>query len=247
MSNRETKFENHNQSQLDYFGQKIKSTMVPVASPYVVRQVDRLIAGVQISDKDRVLDLGCGMGKYTLEMAKRGLKMEGLDISPYLLAQFREYDGGRYNIPLYECDIIRFPSELTGQYDVVTGFFVLHHVHDLESCFEACYKMLKPGGRVVFLEPNAFNPLYYIQVTFTPGMTWEGDGGIVHMRRSRIASAMRSAGFENFGLQRFGFFPRFITNIPNVGIKLESIFEKIPLWRFALPFQLFTATKPNKA
>ncbi|MBX7150016.1 methyltransferase domain-containing protein [bacterium] len=244
MNTPDTMIETHNQTQLDYFGKKIKDSMVPEASPYVVRQVDRLLACSKITQSERVLDLGCGMGKYTLEMARRGIQVEGLDLSPFLLEKFREYDGGRYNIPLYESDIIKFPPQLLARFDVITGFFVLHHVHDLEACFTACFHMLKPGGRIVFLEPNALNPLYYFQITFTPGMTWEGDGGVVKMRKGLMFRSMKNAGLTDTRLERFGFFPRFITNLPGIGLPLESVFEKIPLWKFALPFQLFTARKP---
>lgn len=31
---------------------------------------------------------------------------------------------------------------------------------------------------MAFLEPNAFNPLYYFQITLTPEMRWEGEKGI---------------------------------------------------------------------
>ena len=55
-------------------------------------------------------------------------------------------------------------------------------------------QLVKPGGRVAFLEPNPLNPLYYIQMAVMPGMSWEGDGGIVRMRPRRVLGAMQAAG-----------------------------------------------------
>ncbi len=241
----ESIIENHNKSQKDYFSKSIKSTMIPRVTPYVTRQVDRLVRCAEIREGDRVLDLGCGMGKYTLEMARRGIRVEGLDLSPFLLQKFREYDGGRFNVPLYESDMIRFPAELAGMFDVVVGFFVLHHVHDIDACFGACRDLLKPGGRLVFLEPNPYNLLYYVQIMMTPGMTWQGDGGLVRMRRGLMFRSMTQAGLTDMRIERFGFFPRFVTNWPVIGLKLETVFEWMPWWRWALPFQLFKARRPE--
>ncbi len=100
-----------------------------------------------------------------------------------------------------------------------------------------------PGGRVVFLEPNPYNLLYYVQILFTPGMTWEGDGGIVRMRRRLIFRAMERAGFTRCAMTRFGFFPPFLTNRP-WGARLEAWLERVPVWRPALPFQLFRGERP---
>jgi SAM-dependent methyltransferase len=127
---------------------------------------------------------------------------------------------------------------LHGAYDLVLGFFVLHHVGDLERTFRSIATLLHPGGRVVFLEPNPFNPLYYLQILFTPGMTWRGDGGIVRMRRKLVVQAMERAGLTRCALTRFGFFPPFLSNQP-WGLRLEALLERVPVWRPALPFQLF--------
>ena len=99
-------------------------------------------------------------------------------------------------------------------------------------------KVVKPGGLIAFLEPNAYNILYYFQIMITPRMTWKGDGGMARMRPGVIFPAMKSAGLTEFKVYRFGFFPPFITNKP-WGIKLERGLERFPLWRKFLPATLF--------
>ncbi|MCS7060641.1 MAG: class I SAM-dependent methyltransferase [Anaerolineae bacterium] len=242
MRTQSAQIDQHNQQQRRYFEQTWKRTMQPAGTPYLRRQTDEMVRATGITAGQRVLEVGCGMGRYTFLLAERGIRIEGLDLSPVLLDRLREYDGGQYNIPLYCTDISRPPSELEERFDSVIGFFTLHHLHDLELCFRGITRLVRPGGVVAFLEPNPYNPLYYLQILFTPGMTWEGDGGLIHMRRSVLFNAMRRAGLENLELTRFGFFPPFLTN-RTWGARLESILERIPLWKFALPFQIIKGRK----
>ena len=139
-------------------------------------------------------------------------------------------------------DIIDAPPEMNGKYDAVVGFFVLHHMHKLDLCFSAMKRVVKPGGIIAFLEPNAFNVLYYLQIMLTSTMTWEGDGGMALMRPGVIFPAMRSTGLTDCRLHRYGFFPPFITNT-SWGIKLEKQLERFRLWRPLLPAALFQAKR----
>lgn len=242
MSTDDVAISRHNEVQRGYFERVLKPTMVPVDTPYIRRHVDEVLRMARIAPGHRVLEVGCGMGRYTLPLAQRGIAVEGLDLSPVLLERLRGYDGGRHSIPLHCTDVATHPPALSAQFDVVIGFFMLHHLHDLGVSFEGMYRLLKPGGRVVFLEPNAYNPLYYVQVALSPGMSWEGDRGITKMRRGVVFGAMRGAGFDACELQRFGFFPPVLAN-RRVGARAERLLERFPLWRSMLPFQLFAAEK----
>lgn len=233
----------HNRAQIEYFKQAGKHAMQPSFSPYVQRQVDQLFAFAGLSPAERVLDVGCGMGRYTFALADRGVEVEGVDLSETLLERFRAFDAGRYGIPLHGADILDMPEDLKGSFDAVVGFFTLHHLHDLARSFAAMRALARPGGRVVFLEPNPLNALYYIQMVVVPGMSWSGDKGIRRMRPETVFRAMRDAGLENVSLRRFGFFPPFVTNRP-WGPRLETVFEGVRMWHRFLPFQLFRGDVP---
>ena len=216
-----------------------------MGTPYLRRHLDRMMAFAGIRPGDRVLEVGCGLGRYTLLLAERGVRVEGLDLSPKLLEQLgtlaREQLG--YEIPLHAFDILDSPAELYGQYDAVVGFFILHHVLDVAGSIGRAAQLVKPGGRVAFLEPNPINPLYYVQITLTPEMAWRAERGMLNMRTSVLMPVMERSGLVNLRYQPFGFFPPFVTN-RSWGPALESAFERVPVWQRALPFQLFGGDRP---
>jgi SAM-dependent methyltransferase len=243
MRQKPSPIEIHNQEQRAYFTARVKRTMLPTDTPYVRRHIEELVRAGKICLGDRVLELGCGMGRYTLPLAARGFQVEGMDLTPFLLEKLGEADGGQYGIRLHCADVLTHDSTLDGQFDVVAGLFTLHHLHDLPGCFAAMRRLLKPGGRVVFLEPNAFNVLYYAQILLSPNMTWKGDRGLINMRPAVVCRAMATAGLKEIAVERFGFFPPFLTN-RSWGPRVERVLEAFPPWRPFLPFQLFCAVNP---
>ena len=233
----------HNDGQRAYFEADVKPTMVPRDTPYVRRHVREVLDFAGVTPRHRVLEVGCGMGRYTLPLARHGMRLEGLDLSPVLLERLEAYNGGEFEIPLHCADLLEPPAYLEGQFDTVIGFFTLHHLPDLAAGFAGMRRLVKPGGRIVFLEPNAYNPLFYLQVLLTPGMTWSGDRGIFDMRPGLLSSAAAQAGLERTALRRFGFFPPFLANVP-WGRRLESLLETLFGWTPFLPFQVFRAERP---
>jgi SAM-dependent methyltransferase len=231
--------------QREYFEKTTKQTMIPRDTPYVARQVEQVIAFGGLAPDNRILEVGCGMGRYTLPLVRRGLNVEGLDLSLKLLEQLRSYAGDELEITLHCADILDPPERLLGGFDAVIGFFTLHHLQDIPGCIAAQVPLLRPGGVMVYLEPNAFNPLYYLQMALVPGMSWEGDKGTIQMRPGPIGRAMRAAGLVDCEVKRFGFFPPFVRNRLKSD-RWERFAERLPGLYPLLPFQMFRAVKPGQ-
>lgn len=229
-----------------YFEKGYGGDLRPADTPYIERQVDAVVRFGGLTLSQRILDLGCGMGRYTLHLAKRGYRVEGLDASPALLARLKEFDAGRFHVPVYCADALDPPSELSGQFDAVVGFFVLHHIRDLAACFRSVAQLLKPGGTGVFLEPNPYNVLYYVQAIVTPGMSLRGERGILNMRPGLLRKIAHAAGLEDFAAARFGLFPPFLTNRP-WGAALETWLDRVTPVRVFLAFNLFKIRRPAAA
>ena len=232
----------HNQRQRHYFETTDQRTLRPTGSRYLRRHVDRMARFAAIQPGHRVLEVGCGLGRYTLLLDDRGVAVEGLDLSPALLEQMRQFMVGRREIPLHGFDLLDCPPEMNGTFDAVVGFMVLHHVHDVDACLAKAAALVRPGGRVAFLEPNPWNPLYYVQITFTPEMRWKHERGLLRMRPKVILPALVGAGLSEPSMERFGLFPPFVTN-QRAGAAVEEAAERLPLGAAARPFVLFGGTR----
>ncbi len=224
----------HNRYQREYYArpERVSSRMAPVDTPYVRRHLDRVLSALD----DRVttvVEVGAGMGRFSLPLAARGYDVTAVDLSPDLVARLERYReeaaaGSGGGLRAIEGDATELPHLLDGaRFDAVVGFFFLHHLPDVAPMARAAAGVLRPGGRVAFCEPNAFHPGFYLQIALTPGMTWKGDRGIARMRPAVLRSAFEAAGFRDVRIERYGLFPPALHNRP-WGAALERRLERLP-------------------
>jgi 2-polyprenyl-3-methyl-5-hydroxy-6-metoxy-1,4-benzoquinol methylase len=106
-----------------------------------------------ISGKE-ILDVGCGEGELSTQLAKLGAKVTGIDISPelILIAERRaELDGVQDHTEFLVWDILEKPLP-QARFDFITCSAVLHHV-DIRKFVPVLWSSLRPGGVAVMIEP----------------------------------------------------------------------------------------------
>jgi SAM-dependent methyltransferase len=92
----------------------------------------------------RVLDVGCGMGRYTALVADHGAEVVGLDVSRAVEKAAELWP----QCSFVQGDIVAPPFR-PESFDLVYSFGVLHHLPDPLRGLRRCYELVKPGGRLL--------------------------------------------------------------------------------------------------
>lgn len=93
---------------------------------------------------ERILDLGCGTGQLTRDLASLGAQVTGIDSSPQMIEQARRNFPA---IPFEVASAVDFRLDQT--FDAVFSNAVLHWVRDHDAAVESIARALRPGGRFV--------------------------------------------------------------------------------------------------
>lgn len=121
-----------------------------------------LLQKYKIGPKSKILEVGCGTGAYTAEIAKKlkGIQIMAIDISSEIIKVAKEKTDELKNIK-YSVKSVYNTGLKNNSVDVVFGFYVLHHL-TINKALKEIKRILKPGGFVFFCEPNILNPVVYI-------------------------------------------------------------------------------------
>jgi demethylmenaquinone methyltransferase/2-methoxy-6-polyprenyl-1,4-benzoquinol methylase len=99
---------------------------------------------------ESVLDVGCGTGESTRFLSRhyKGVRVEGMDLSPGMLDVARRHDpSGTY----LEGDVCAIPKP-DASYDLVLTAFTFRNFPDHEAAMREMVRVLAPGGRLIILD-----------------------------------------------------------------------------------------------
>jgi len=116
-----------------------------------------------------ILDLGCGTGHHAINFAEKGAMVYAIDLSPGMVQAARMAIAAkglhdRVQVLTMNAEELLFPDEA---FDFVFGHSILHHT-DLKLTRAQVYRVLKRGGKGVFLEPLNHNPFINLFRKLTP-------------------------------------------------------------------------------
>jgi ubiquinone/menaquinone biosynthesis C-methylase UbiE len=165
------------------------------------RRVKMLSSHLQPGQK--VLELGCGTGYFTRELAATGAQITAVDISPDLLeVARRECPNGNTTFEIQNACALTYPDET---FDSVVGSSVLHHL-EIDDALREIARVLKPGGSIYFTEPNMMNPQIAAQKNIPAIKKRLGDSpNETAFFRWLLQRRLERAGFRRVQIQPFDF------------------------------------------
>lgn len=132
---------------------------------YMIREMDI----EKLDGKGDILEIGCGTGEAIDYISKKtGANCLGIDLS----GKFIDFANQNYqseNLHFESTDFNKEESFSGGmaynKFDYVIGNGILHHLYyNLDNSLINLHKLLKPGGKIIFIEPNIYNP--YLALIF---------------------------------------------------------------------------------
>ncbi len=94
----------------------------------------------------KLLEVGCGIGVDSIQLAKRGFQVTAVDLTENALQvakEFAAHRGVAIDFRLGNAERLDFPDQT---FDVVYSFGVLHHTPDIEKSVSEVRRVLRPGG-----------------------------------------------------------------------------------------------------
>jgi SAM-dependent methyltransferase len=150
-----------------------------------------------------VLDVGCGRGLMLADLARRGWRAVGVEMSDAASRHAREVLGLDVRVgDLADC---RFEA---GAFDVVCFFHVLEHLRDPGEALAEARRVIKPGGRLLIEVPNFGSFQSYL--AGGRGFHVDAPRHLFHFTQASLLAALERASFEPAGVTthsfEFGYF-----------------------------------------
>lgn len=169
-----------------------------------------------IEPPDSVLEIGCGRTAPSLQRLRgKAGALYGIDVVPFAA----DADG----LHLFNESVTDMTSIADGAMDLVYSRSVMEHIADVDAAYREIFRVLKPGGKYIFLTPNRYdyasviaslvpNRFHSKIVRYTEGRQ-ELDTFPTFYRSnslSRIRALADSAGFHVIELARLGQYPAYL-------------------------------------
>jgi SAM-dependent methyltransferase len=182
-----------------------------------------------------VIDLGCGEGRNTREIARRGARVTGIDISPKMIAAAQAAEASDpLGISYRVASFSRLDGSADGSVDLALSTMALMDGPDFAGAAREAYRVLRPGGGFYFsvLHPCFVTPrqkwVYNEQGEETGFVVGDYFVDDVHIDRWRFKAAPEEDGTP-FAVPRFPHrMETYINGLSDAGFRITRMQEPRP-------------------
>ena len=120
-----------------------------------LRNITDIVMSPVAGKNGRVLDAGCGTGRVSIELARRGFEVDGLDTDPRVIAIAKTMAAqSDANCHFFIGDITVRGDVPRTQYDMVICSEVIEHIEDYKKAIEVFHDILVPNGTLILTTPH---------------------------------------------------------------------------------------------
>lgn len=145
----------------------------------------------------RYLDIGCGTGNYTIELANRGYNMTGMDPSRRMLEEAR----ARSNKVQWRMGSAEATGLDLSSFDGIIATLTIHHWSNLEKGFKELKSVLKTNGKMVIFTSTPQQMEKYWLNHYFPKMLKDSMQQMPDLKVVELA--MKKAGFKIVDVEKY--------------------------------------------
>jgi SAM-dependent methyltransferase len=188
----------------------------------------RLFRAPPVAPGSRVLDVGCGGGRYLLFLRARGYRVAGVEPNAALARELRE----RWGLEV-SAGGLREAALPAASFDAVTFWWVLEHTHQPLDELREAHRLLRPGGCLVVALQNFASLARRLF-----GAHWHHIDLPSHLYQFEPRTLARALAETGFLLERLRQDPVAKDFAPSLGHRLGLSLDRALPNLLALPFEL---------
>ncbi len=177
---------------------------------YIFEQIEKHVSSLK-PYAGMAWEVGSGMGRFSSEIVKRYRQVDLIEPSnDYYLELKDKFTRQNGDVFVHNQTSTEYISEKELP-EHTTGFVfhVLHHM-DRKSRVELFTFVSDRKARAVFVEPNPWNPLIFIQIILHPNMTFKEEKAYLSLTRKKVVKELGDAGIYRFVHKKICFLPPFV-------------------------------------
>ncbi len=202
---------------------------------FMWRKINKALELGSFKCGSHLLEIGCANGHYTIEFAKMGFSITGVDLSGkcILEAEKRATKLKLHNIKYITGDAEKLSNISDNSFDGVISFSSFRYFPNPQDAVNELFRVVKKGSNIVIDFPNIMSPWFnYLK-------PWLCGSKHVHIHDHHYSTKtvnlfLKNAGFKNICIKRILFTPNLIgPNLLKIMKIVDVVCEATPINRFA--------------
>lgn len=192
----------------------------------------------------KILDLGCGTGRFGIKLAAAGAEsVIGLDLSEVAIEKAnhlaKEMSVSNFQAIQRELN----SNDFKNAFDIILCVNMLHHTDEQDLVLNNIYNSLKEGGSLIVFENNSLNPLFVPFFILIGALKAHLTIPYLLSNKYSLSKLITRNGLKIEKVERYAWLPTMLYNTSSFFIRLNKFLNSVPIVKEFTAFYFFKAVR----